>query len=123
MGFDWDGVVNANVMPIFAEGGSMDPAGAANLPTYYPGGDLTQGFTLLDAVYDEGSTQVEMLGSTVQSSDPKIGVRLARFPEGLAPAEDDLIDLPGAKARYVVKVAQPDGKGQVLLLLNWAQDL
>lgn len=120
MGFDWDGVVLANVMPVFAEGGPMDTAGPANLPTYYPGGDLSAGFDLTDAVFDRQYLQLDLLDeqSGVATRRPVIGVRLAVFPSGVLPGPSDLVTVPSVGVTYVVRTVRPDGHGHVLLELN-----
>lgn len=120
MGFDWDGVVLANIMPVFAEGGPLDTAGAANLPTYYPGGNQAAGFDLADAVFDRQYLALDLLDdqSGVSTRRPVIGVRLAVFPDGVSPLQGDQVVIPSVGVTYIVRNVRPDGHGHVLLELN-----
>jgi len=110
MSIDWDDLVLGPVMGIFGE-----DAAHAGLPIYTPRG--LPAFVLADAVFDAQYEQVVLDGEGSQQTTrrPVLGVRRSLFPRD--PAQDDLVYIPATGKNYLVKNPQPDGHGQVLLLL------
>lgn len=72
----------------------------------------------LIGVYDEPHFEVTQQDVAISSSQPSFGVRLADFPPGVAPAQDDRLTI-GAEQFRVVDVER-DGQGGARLILHRA---
>src|ERR1700732_4836050 len=105
MAIDWDGLVLA---PLHTEFGET--------VIYQTTAWLS--FTLTDAVFDRGYIQVgtDAGGVPVTAWSTFLGIRLASCPAGFTPVDDDRITARGAVWRVVDE--QPDGKGNVVLVLG-----
>jgi hypothetical protein len=112
MAINWDEVVIAPTIGIFGETVIYAPSGGA--PSF-----------TLTGVFDAGFTQTQLLGPDgpdFSDSDPMLGLRLADFPPGAAPAQNDGVMIAASGVAYVVTRVRPDGKGWVRLDLNLADD-
>jgi hypothetical protein len=105
MAVDWDALVLAPLHTAFGEAVSYQPATAA-------------AFALTDAVIDRAYVQVgtDAGGVPVTAWRTIVGIRLASCPSGFAPGDEDQITAHGSTWRVVDE--QPDGKGNVVLILG-----
>lgn len=112
MAIDWDVEVLAPVMSVFGEGVPADPA---SLPTYMPRG--LPPFQLADAVFDSAYQRITELadGSTSNTASPVLGVRAALF--ATPPRQSDSVFIPSVGKMYGVTDVEPDGHGQIKLIL------
>lgn len=113
MPIDWDALVIAPTMAAFGE---TDPADPAMTPTYYP--VLGPAFPL-NGVFDEGFLSVVMDDplAPVSTVNPVMGVRLADFPAGIAPGENDNVFIPRVGLTYKVQNVETDSHGWAKLQL------
>ena len=100
---DWDGLVLA---PLHAAFGETIAYVSPNVA-----------FTLTDAVFDRGYIQVgtDGGGTPVTAWSTFVGIRLASCPAGFTPSDRDRITARGSTWQVVDE--QPDGKGNVVLVL------
>jgi hypothetical protein len=105
MAIDWDGLVLAPLHAAFGETVNYVPS-------------VGQSFTLIDAVLDRGYVQVGMDagGVAITAWSTILGIRPALCPAGFSAAAGDQV-INSAGMWQVVDV-QPDGKGNVLLVLS-----
>lgn len=107
MAIDWDSLVLAPAHAIFGE--------ASGAIVYTPQGHSA--FTLTGGVFDAAYREIDQLGGVpVSSTMPVLGVRLAVFPTGIAPAQSDTLTIGGVS--FVVREVRPDGHGEAKLMLN-----
>ncbi|HZR87890.1 MAG TPA: hypothetical protein VFB02_13860 [Bradyrhizobium sp.] len=112
MAVDWDKLVIAPVMTIFGEEDASSPE--TTTPTYYP---VVGAPFDLNGVFDEAYRAIDLNDTTsdISTVDPVLGVRLADFPTGVAPAADDKVKIPRMGATYLVRNVRVDGRGWALL--------
>lgn len=109
MAIDWDAAVLQPLM-------SQDVFGET--VTYTPVGHAA--FQINDAVFDDGFLSVEALGPDgpdFSTSNPILGVRLAAFPPGVEPGQNDQVVVASNGKTYLVAQPRPDGKGWARLEL------
>lgn len=109
---DWDAAVIGPCMTVF--GGPV---------TYRPaaGGSFT-----VTGVFDDANKQLVLLddgSTTLNEAGPVIGVRIAEFPPGAPPVQDDQLYIGqygnvSINRTFVVRDTQPDSHGSAKLMLN-----
>ena len=107
MGIDWDAMVLAPVVAVFGEGeiGIM----------YYPAGGTSFPINL---VYDEANLDLPLAGGQeVNSSNPIVSGRVAAFQT--QPQQGDTLTVVRTGETFQVKDVDTDGKGSVVLRLNY----
>lgn len=110
MAVNWDALVLAPLM-------SSDIFGEDQQPLYIPASGAAA--FPIDAVFDDAFKQLLLLGPdepAINTTDPRIGVRLAQFPA--VPVPNDKVSIASAGITFVVNSVQPDGKGHLVLQLN-----
>lgn len=71
----------------------------------------------LKGIFDAAYQQVELLdGAAVQTTQPKLGVRLRDFPTGFPPKEGDRCTINSTL--YRVASIEPDGEAGAALMLH-----
>lgn len=76
----------------------------------------------VNVIYDAGYMGVEVSGTTIISTDPRVGIRLAEFPVGYDPetAQGDTLSITRTGEAFVVKDGRKDSHGHARLDLNKA---
>jgi hypothetical protein len=107
MPIDWDKALLGAVHGVFAEPVIFMPSRGLPFP--------------IDGVFDKAYLGVSPLGdgTTMSTTMPVLGVRLALFPPGAPPVQDDKLQILSSGATYRVKEVQPDGHGEAKLLLTF----
>lgn len=107
---DWNAIVLAPVMGVFGEQVLYQPA-------------VGTPFGINHAVFDDGFTEVDPLGSPgVLSAKPVLGVKLSEFPFGFdaKEAQGDRFTVARTGVTYIVRSGEPDSHGHALLRANVA---
>lgn len=104
MAIDWDGELLRPVMATFGEAVIYTPRGQ---------GPVAIG----DAVFDAETAEVVIGddGEPTTQRKPVLGIRIAAL--GRDPAQGDSVRIVRTGVTYVVKAAEPDGKGHASLSL------
>lgn len=106
MAVDWDKLVLGPLHQTFGE-----PEGTV---AYRP--QTGPAFTLEGGVFDAGHRELDALpGVPISTTGPTLGVRLAAFPAGIEPQQNDKVTVRGKI--YQVRDVQPDSHGEARLLL------
>lgn len=111
MPIDWDLVVLGPLERVFGEG---DKAGGPIM--YYP---ITGGAPYpIDGVFDAAWRDVTLGDPLVDAATtyPVLGVRLAALKA--VPEQDDIVFIPRAGKRFLVKKVRNDSHGSALLILG-----
>lgn len=104
---DWDAMVTGPCVAIFGEDVDYTPAGGATVT--------------VQLVYDEGNKDVDLAGGMgVNSSNPIVSGSLSVFP--VPPQQGDTLVIRSTGQAFVVKDVNEDGKGSVVLPLNYMGD-
>lgn len=106
MAIDWDALVLAPCMAVFAE-----PAGA--MVSWAGGAPLL----ITDAVFDRQHVEIQFGDGRAPLSGvyPTLGIRQAALPDGVSPRQLDLVVVRDEE--FAVVDVQPDGAGHILLIL------
>lgn len=87
------------------------------IPSYIPA-DTKIAFDV-DGIFTAGYRGVEVYpGDTVTAAAPIFAVRLADFPAGRSPRQNDRVQVRGVV--YTINEVQPDSHGRAHLILNRA---
>ncbi|QJD91801.1 hypothetical protein HH213_17925 [Duganella dendranthematis] len=101
---DWDALVIGPCVGVFGEPVIFTPVG----------GDPVE----IDLVYDEGNKDVALAGGTpLNSSNPIVSGQMSVFP--VEPQTGDRILIKGTGEEFAVSDVDDDGKGGVVLSLNY----
>lgn len=101
---DWNAVVIGPCVGVFGEPVTFTPVG----------GDPVD----IDLVYDEGNKDVSLAGGTpLNSSNPIVSGQVSVFP--VEPQTGDRILIKGTGEEFVVSDVNEDGKGGIILSLNY----
>ena len=105
---DWDDLVVGPTTTIFGEPVRYSAAGGA-------GFDAVGVFD--DAYLGQASIET-MIPGDVANTKPLLGVQLSAFPQGITPAQGDVLTVTRTGQSFQVLNAEPDGKGVAMLTLN-----
>lgn len=102
MAIDWDRELLGPVMAVFGEPVIYTPRGSAS-------------FRIEDAVFDEEAADVQVGedGQISSQRKPMLGVRAAAFAS--PPLQSDRVVIERTGAAYIVRDAQADGHGWIVL--------
>jgi hypothetical protein len=104
---DWDTAVLGPVHAVFGEPVIYMPARGMPFP--------------IDGVFDKAYLASDALGdgTAMSTAMPVLGVRLALFPAGAPPVQNDKLKILSSGATYKVKEVRPDSHGEAKLLLTF----
>ncbi len=111
MPVDWDSAVLAPIERVFGEGG-----GAGGSIMYHPyGGGAPYP---IDGIFDAAWRDINLGDPLVEAvtAQPVLGVRLAALKA--LPQQDDIVFIPSAGKRFLVKKVRNDSHGSALLILG-----
>lgn len=112
MGVDFDALALAPCIAAFGEKAN------GRSVTYQPAGGAA---AAVDGIFDAAHEEVTVQqGAPVSTINPMLGIRLADFPGGTAPAQGDRLTIRGTP--YEIVDIEPDGQGGANLKLMLASD-